>query len=486
MSLTWLWGYLLPLGLLMVIWGGLPPRKARRVTPLAALTLALAILGYWAVGFALHMGGAHAVNPENVELAGLNRLFAPAGQGWGWFGLAGFFLAGDEITPTALGLFLAYLPLIATSVLVLVLALSEARRWLMVLAGLLAGAVIVPVAACWMWGSGWLFHLGATMGLGHGFVDFGGSALLLWLPATVGLGVLLLQGRREPAPPQQPPPAYFPLLANVGALLAGLGWMGWALAQPFHTFGATWDWHRAAVNILLGAAGSVLTSQLYAWLVTGEIEPLMSARGIVAGWGAILAGAPFVPPWAAVIIGLLAGILSPLVLYVAETYLHVRDTAAAITLGLVGGLWGTFAVALFADGRWGQGWNQIAPYTGSGEAPLGIAGIFTGGGEQLIAQVVGLLTLGGWGLLWGAILGFIARPSLPKLKLPAGMRATLEDLASSSEDEEETAVVEEEVAGVEVEEAPASIETEFEEADLPIESSPSPVLTATDTEEGES
>ena len=485
MALTWLWGYLVPLGLLMVIWGGLPPQKARRVTPLAALTLALAILGYWAVGFALHMGGAHAVNPEDVELAGLDRLFAPAGQGWGWFGLAGFFLAGDEITSTALGLFLAYLPLIATGVLVLVLALSEARRWLMVLAGLLAGAVIVPVAACWMWGSGWLAHLGVTMGLGHGFVDFGGSALILWLPATVGLGILLLQRRREPAPPQQPPPAYFPLLANVGALLAGLGWMGWALAQPFHTFGATWDWHRAAVNILLGAAGSVLTSQLYAWLVTGEIDPLMSARGIVAGWGAILASAPFVPPWAAVIIGLLAGILSPLVLYVAETYLHLRDTAAAVTLGLVGGLWGTLAVALFADGRWGQGWNQIAPYTGSGESPLGIAGIFTGGGsEQLIAQLVGLLALGGWGLLWGAILGFIAHPSLPKFKLPAGMRTTLADLGSSSpdeEDEEETAVAEEEVGSVDVEEATAPAASESEEEAIPIET---PVATE-ETVEGE-
>ena len=479
---TWLWGYLLPLGLLMVIWGGLPPQKARRITPLAALTLALAILGYWAVGFALHMGGAHAVNPENVELAGLDRLFAPAGQGWGWFGLAGFFLAGDEITPTALGLFLAYLPLIATGVLVLVLALSEARRWLMVLAGLLAGAVILPVAACWMWGSGWLAHLGATMELGHGFVDFGGSALMLWLPAMVGLGILLLQGRREPAPPPQPPPVYFPLLANVGALLAGLGWMGWALAQPFHTFGVTWDWHRAAVNILLGAAGSVLTSQLYAWLVTGEIEPLMSARGIVAGWGAILAGAPFVPPWAAVIIGLLAGIFSPLALYAAETYLHLRDTAAAVTLGLVGGLWGTLAVALFADGRWGQGWNQIAPYTGSGESPLGVAGIFIGGGsEQLIAQVVGLLALAGWGLLWGAILGFIARPRLPKLKLPAGMQATLTDLTASSD--ESSAV--DEVEGVDVEVAMAAVASESEEGDIPVESSTATGLTATNIEEGE-
>ena len=131
-------------------------------------------------------------------------------------------------------------------------------------------------------------------------------------------------------------------------------------------------------------------------------------------------------------------------------------------------------MALFADGRWGQGWNQIAPYTGSGESPLGIAGIFTGGGsEQLIAQLVGLLALGAWGLLWGAILGFVAHPSLPKFKLPAGMRTTLADLGSltpDEEDEEEEAPIAEETEDVGVEEATAPGASESEEEAIPIES----------------
>jgi ammonia channel protein AmtB len=192
-----------------------------------------------------------------------------------------------------------------------------------------------------------------------------------------------------------------------------------------------------------------------------------------------------------VIIGLLAGILSPLVLYVAETYLYLRDTAAAITLGLVGGLWGTLAVALFADGRWGQGWNQIAPYTGSGESPLGIAGIFTGGGaEQFIAQVVGLLALGAWGLLWGAILGFIAHPSLPKFKLPAGMQTKLTDLGSSSADEEsdeekEASAIEATSEVVGGEEAPTPAASEPEEEEIPFEP-PTATEEITEIEEGES
>ncbi|MGC9349660.1 MAG: hypothetical protein ACP5JG_16095, partial [Anaerolineae bacterium] len=154
---NWLWGYFMPLGLLLLGWAGLTPRKARRVTPLAAMALALGILGYWAVGFAFHMGGAYAVNPNDPTLQGLQRLFSivPGDSGWGVIGLAGFFLADNRITPTVYGLFLTYLPLVASTVLLVTLALARTRRWVMVTAGVLTGTVVMPVAAAWMWGSGW-------------------------------------------------------------------------------------------------------------------------------------------------------------------------------------------------------------------------------------------------------------------------------------------------------------------------------------------
>ena len=421
METNWLWGYLMPVGMLLLAWGGLPPRKARRVTPLAALAVALAVVGYWLAGYALHLGGAHALNPD-AALAGLDRLWSPLdtvqGPGWGFIGLAGFALSGEGVTPTVLSLFLAYLPVMASATLLVVLALAETRRWLMVTAGALTGAVMVPVAACWVWGGGWLSQLGETLELGHGFVDFGGSSLLLWLPAMFVLGVVLLQPRRQEEEHPAPPPAYFPLLANLGALLLGLGWAGWTLSAPFHTFGATLDWNRAALSALLGMAGAVLTSQFYAWLVTGDIEPLLAARGLAAGWGAALAGAAFLPPWGALVTGLIAGIAFPLALYLWNEILRFLDTGAAGALGLAGGGWGVLAVALLADGRWGAGWN--------GGAATGVAGLFNGGeGGQLGAQLVGLLALGLWGLFWGLLLGGLSRVSLGTASKPVGLESAV-------------------------------------------------------------
>ncbi len=432
-----LWGYLLPIGLLLLTWGGLPPQKARRMTPWAVLATAVAVLGYWAVGFAFHMGGAHAINPEDASLAGLDVMFAPSGAGWGLLGLRGFFLAGAEMTPTVFALFLAYLPLIVAAVTLTTLTLADARPWLAVLAGFVAATVVLPSAACWMWGSGWLAHLGETLGWGHGFVDFGGSALVLWLPGMMALGILLLQPRPEALASPPPPPAYFPLLANVGVLFLGLGWMGWALSEPFHTFGATLDWHQAAVNVLLGMSGAVLTAQLYAWLVTGELASLLAARGIAAGWASVLACAPFVPPWAALVVGLLAGLAFSLLHYVADVLLRLREAAAPVALGLSAGLWSLLSVAIFANGRWGQGWNQMGAPTGNGALGIGVAGLIsTGNLSQFKAQIVGLLAVGAWGLLWGVILGFVANPRLPHFRAAERLDETrvLEDEDTASSD----------------------------------------------------
>jgi Amt family ammonium transporter len=456
MQTNWLWGYLIPIGLLLLTWGGLAPRKARKVTPLAALAVALAVLGYWLVGYALHLGGAGVVNSDPT-LANLDKLYG-RDAGFGFFGMTGFVLtwdAGEPVSPTALALFLSYLPIITSAVLLVVLALADQRRWLMMLAGTLTGTLIVPVAACWTWGGGWLSQLGATLDLGHGFVDFGGSSVLLWLPGAFAGGVLLLAPRRRVTEDHPgPPPAYFPLLANLGALLLSVGWAGWTLSAPFHTFGATLDWHRAAISAVLGMTGSVLTSQLYAWLVTGEIEPLIAARGVAAGWGAALAGAAFLPPWGALVVGLIAGLAFPLLLYLVDVVLKLADNAAVVALGLTGGLWGLLSVGLLADGRWGSGWNGVGADVGQG-----VAGLIIGDSSQISAQLLGIAALGLWGLVWGALLGGLTRLGgvrrrLSALTAPEEAAESEESEPAADEDEDEKGDGEAEPSATDEEAAP--------------------------------
>ena len=416
---NWLWGYFIPVGLLLLTWGGFDQRKARRITSLAGFSLAIAALCYWAVGFAFHMGGAQAIHPDDPALKGLGTLFTliPDQPGWGLVGLDAFFLFGETIGSEVYGYFLSYLPLVATSVLLVSLSLVENHRWLTLAFSVLTAILVVPVAFCWVWGSGWLAHLGATMGFGFGYVDFGGSSLVLWVPSMMLLGFLLIQKphKNDIVPLPTPPATYAPLMANAGALIMGIGWIGWILSNPFHIAGATVYWERTALSLVLGMAGATLMSQLYAWLIVGAPEVVIAARGMAAGWAVLLVGAPFISPWLALVLGLLSGLFFPFMHYVVESRANLRSAAATLAIGLTAGPIGAFSVALFADGRWGQDWNSVARIGEAGlvdaaQSSVGVAGIFiTRDIAQLKAQVIGLVVLGLWGLIWGAAFGVLVR-----------------------------------------------------------------------------
>lgn len=409
-------GYLIPVGLFLLAWGGMAPQRARQAAALGALALALAALGYFAVGFAFHLGGA-AVVSDQPGLDGLDTLAGGGGEKeWGLIGLKGFFLSGDAATEQTMALFVNYLPLAAAAVLLVVLSVSgRAHGWQVALGGLVVGALLFPLAACWAWGGGWLANLGVTVERGHGFVDYAGSGVVYFLGGLAALGGLLALGVRLPREraeePHEMPPAHFPLLANLGALLFGLGLMGWSLSEPFHVAGALLNLPRTAVNGVLAGAGAILASQTYCWITVGRADALMSARGAAAGFIAIAAGAPFVPPWAALVVGMLAGLLLPLGVYLVERVLRLPDATATVALGLTAGLLGLLALPIFADGLWGQGWNgvpadyRIAPDQGvTGFLPA--ARFEHGDPGQMIAQLagigaIGLLSFGlGWLTFW--------------------------------------------------------------------------------------
>jgi Amt family ammonium transporter len=402
-------GYLVPVGLFLLAWGGMESQRARRAATVGALALALAALGYFAVGFAFHLGGARVVS-DQPGIEGLDKLYRPA-EGWGLVGLSGFFLAGQAATPEAMALFVNYLPMVTTAVLLVVLSVyGRARGWQAVLGGLIITAVLLPVVACWAWGGGWLTTIGqAIAGPGqepkHGFVDHAGSGVVYLLGGLAALGALLGLGQRlprgNPGEPEEMPPAHFPLLANLGALLFGLGMLSWSLSEPFHVAGAELSPGRIAVNVLMSGAGAILASQVYCWFAVGHADALMSARGAVAGFVAIAAGAPFVPPWSALVIGALTGLLLPLGVYLVERVMRLPDGTATVALGIIAGLIGLLAVAVVADGMWGQGWNGIGLQEYQTEPDKGVTGFlpaerfkFGDGQGQLIAQLTGIGAIG--------------------------------------------------------------------------------------------
>jgi Amt family ammonium transporter len=154
---------------------------------------------------------------------------------------------------------------------------------------------------------------------------------------------------------------------------------------------------------MAGLAGGTLSAQLGSWFAKGRLEPQAAPRGALAGLFAVSAGAPFVPLWSALVIGAVAGLLLPLTTCGLRHLLHFEDVTSAISAYVLPAAWGLLAVALFADGRWGQGWNIT-----SGAAGQGISGLLTGTGlqvnsGQLAAQLCGCAALWALGFLlpWG-------------------------------------------------------------------------------------
>jgi Amt family ammonium transporter len=434
--------FLLPVGLILLSVAALSEEQAVSAITGALVAWGLAALAYFAAGFAFQFGGI-AVFSEQPDLAGLymeySLLDTTWGPGWGMIGLKGFLMLGDAGTPGALTLFLTQLPLLGVSSLILYFALQgRARRWVILLASPLMGGAIYPIVGNWNWASGWLANLGDNLSQGHGLVDAGGGGQMLLVGASAAVAALLVFRTRpaeglpaetetpdaDPASSATPvspsedvahgeleevrmPPAQLPLLSVLGAVLMMVGWIGMAFLGHLPTAGVISP-APMAVNLALSALGGTLTSGLYSYFVANHLNPLMSARGLVAGLAVAAAGAPFVPAWSALAAGLVVGLILPPLIFLFDRVLRLDDTASALgTFGLPAVL-GLLLPGLVADGRYGLGWNGIGFESYLGVEGQGVSGLLVVPGfavdwpGQIYAQLIGILAIFTWsfGLSW--------------------------------------------------------------------------------------
>jgi Amt family ammonium transporter len=323
----------------------------------------LAIVAVTAIVFAV-VGAAFAGSTAGHTLA-------LAGKPWNWLGAGPLLLGGFGAAPATAQLG-ALFEFLAVAMAAIIPWGSGADRWRLT-AGCAAAAVmaatVFPLLAHWVWGGGWLAQLGVNFSLGAGFLDGGGAATVHVLGGLSALAVIWIAGPRKGKFPKEgfatALPGHNAVYVLFGGLLAMVGWLAWNVAgaalwlhAPLSALPAT------AVNTLLSAAGALATTFAITRVRFGKPDASLCANGWLAGLVASSACAGLVTPGAALFVGLVAGILTPLMVELLELAVSIDDPSGAITVHLAGGLWGLIAAGIFA------------PQAG-----------------QLIAQMVGIATL---------------------------------------------------------------------------------------------
>src|SRR6266487_4035569 len=371
-------------GFAMVETGFTRAKNAAHTITMNFMVYGIAMIAYWAIGFALQAGGVGALS----TLGGYDKLanevsLTIAGKQWGLFGGTGFFLTGVAYTAPVFAYFLFQMVFMDTAAPIPTGALAE--RWkfsAFAVFSVFVGAVIYPIYANWTWGGGWLAMLGKNLGLGHGHVDFAGSSVVHMTGGVMAFVTAMLLGPRRgkynPNGTVNAIPGHNIPMALVGTFILAFGWFGFNAGSTLA--GSDLRIGVIATNTMLAGAAGGITAMLYVWLKYGKPDPSMLANGTLAGLVAITAPCAFVTAPSAVLIGGVAGVLVCAAVLFVERSLKIDDPVGAISVHGVCGLWGILSVGLLADGTYGAGWNGVDG---------AVRGLFYGDASQLVAQLVG-------------------------------------------------------------------------------------------------
>jgi Amt family ammonium transporter len=197
----------------------------------------------------------------------------------------------------------------------------------------------------------------------RGVLDFAGGTVVEINSGFSALAIVLVLGRRRGWPREGMAPHSVPLsLLGVGIL-----WFGWFGFNAGSSLGMNSVAGYAFVNTQLAAAAGLLGWLCFERVRESYPTTLGAASGAVAGMVAITPCAGFVPPMAALLIGLLSGVLCAVAVRV-KFRLRFDDSLDVLGVHGVGGLVGMLLLGLFAT-------RTINPH--------GANGLFSGGGFHL-------------------------------------------------------------------------------------------------------
>jgi Amt family ammonium transporter len=334
------------------------------------LIFALASIVYFLVGFGIAFGdGGNALIGGSGFLPSVDDLLAVGAAPFSWFS-----------TVPAGAAYLFQVVFCGVSLAIVWGAMAERTKLWVYLAFGVVFVGIYSLVSHWIWSpNGWLYS--------RGMQDFAGSTVVHYQGALAALaGALLLGprlgkfvgGRAEPIPGHNM--AY----TTLGVIILWFGWFGFNAGSTLgvKTGDTVGFFAYVALNTNVGAAAGVLGAFTAAWLVVGKPDLSMMLNGAVAALVAITAGCAFVAPWAAIVIGLVAGVIAVVGVLTVER-LGIDDPIGAVAVHGMSGVWGTLALGLFTV-------PALAEKLATGSGGL----LYTGSLDQLQTQAIGLLAVG--------------------------------------------------------------------------------------------
>jgi ammonium transporter, Amt family len=387
-------------GFMLVETGLCRAKNAAHTSAMNLMIYPLGCIAFWAYGFAIGWGNWYnaPVAPGWYSPLGPGTSVLNGGIGieedtatpgiykYGLLGTKGFFLHDMDDTGV-MALFFFMMVFMDTTATIPTGAMAERWSWKNFCLFGLWVALPYCIYANWVWGGGWLAQSGKNWNFGHGAVDFAGSGVVHAMGGAIALAGALVLGPRIGkyinGKAQAMPAHHIPMVVT-GTFILAFGWFGF---NPGSTLAGT-DLRISVVvvNTMLAGVAGALSSMVTMQAQGMKPDPSMMCNGMLAGLVAITAPCAFVDSWAAVVIGGLAGVFVVFSVFFWDRN-GVDDPVGAISVHGVNGLWGLISVGLFANGKYGAGWNGVVrPEMVEKYGSDGVRGLFFGDGSQLTAQ----------------------------------------------------------------------------------------------------
>src|ERR671917_444310 len=326
-------------GLLCLEAGMSRMKNVGTLVPKALISMAVAAVAYYAVGFAFAFGNGDIIGSTGFLL----RAYGDPQEAFGIMGLSDALIESKWLFQFA---FCAVCLAIVWGS-----TLERIKFHAHAIFALVFAAFIYPLASHWVFGGGWLQT-------NVGMQDFAGSTAVHLVGATAALGALLVLG--------------------IGMFILLFGWFGFNAGSALGVTDGRFA--EVAMVTMIGASGGVLGAYLMTVVLQRTVDIGMVCNGLVAGLVAITAGSGYVENWAAVPIGLVGGmIVVPSIMLIDR---KLDDPVGVLSAHGVAGIWGTLALGLFTSPRFAQ-------YAGIGDPEGGL--LYSGSLAQLGDQALGVV-----------------------------------------------------------------------------------------------